>query len=406
MKTTLFRPLAVVLGVMLIVSCGDSTQAPGEAPGPTATATIFPAPTAIPTVVAPTPTPTAISTDAPTPTPSALISGELDPAEADLQLPDGFAAEVWLEGPRTLAAFAFDDRGRLYITTQSGQLIRVNDAATGHPPVDTVVITRGIRLPLGLAFHDGVLYVSSQGDLVGLTDEDGDGELDSGEPLVQNLPTGQHQNNGPAIGPDGKIYLPVGSTCDACVEQSERSATVMRFNLDGSEGEVYARGLRNVYQLAFHPEDGTLWGADNGRDDQGFDVPEELNLIEEGGVYGWPDCWGVSGGSNCEGTVAPIAEMESRSSSDGIVFYNGQQFPEEYRNNLFITLWGSSVEGSIGKKVVRVELTKSEGNYTVRVSDFATGFDRPLAIIVAPDGALLVGDHGTGLIYRITYVGP
>jgi glucose/arabinose dehydrogenase len=182
-------------------------------------------------------------------------------------------AEVWLEGIRFPTAFAFDDQDRLYIATEGGDLLRVNDAAAGAPPTDVVTVAQGIVVPLGLAFHDGVLYISSRGDITRFTDEDGDGEPDTFKIIVNDIPVpGNHQNNGPAIGPDGKLYVPIGSSCDACGQEDARSASVTRFDLDGSNPEVYARGLRNVYQLAFHPEDGTLWGADNGRDDQGYAV--------------------------------------------------------------------------------------------------------------------------------------
>lgn len=301
-----------------------------------------------------------------------------------------------------MTAFAWDGE-RLYIATQDGDLLRVN-AEFGLLPSAVEGVASGLRLPLGLVFHDGALYVSSRGGVTRLTDEDGDGDLDTSTPIIVGLPSGSHQNNGPAIGPDGKLYLPVGSTCNACIEQDERSATVMRFELDGSGGEVYARGLRNVYQLAFHPEDGTLWGADNGRDDFGHDVPEELDLILQNGDYGWPDCWGADGGRNCEGTSAPIAELEPRSSADGLLFYTGAQFPPGYRNNLFITLWGAH-DRSTGQKVVRMELHGGAAGYSAQVSDFATGSDRPLLITVAPDGALLVGDYGDGRILRISYTG-
>ena len=156
--------------------------------------------------------------------------------------------------------------------------------------------------------------------------------------------------------------------------------------------------------MAFHPEDGTLWAADNGRDDHGYAVPEELNLIVEGGVYGWPHCWGSGGGDGCENTIPPVSELASRSSANGLVFYTGVQFPEEYSNNIFVTLWGAA-DGSTVRNVVRIELTKLEERYTARVSNFATGFDRPLPIIVAPDGSPLIGDHGAGRILRIHYAG-
>lgn len=351
-----------------------------------------------------TPTATVVALPTPVPPPTPLSDMLLRSAGAGLHLPKGFVGEVWVEGIRRPTAFAWDDQDRLYIATQGGDILRVDDAVTHDPPTDVLVIAGGIAFPLGLAFHDAALYISSRGEITRLTDDDGDGDLDTSRTIISGLPGGQHQNNGPAIGLDGKLYVPIGSTCDACNEKDERNATVMRFNLDGSNPEIYARGLRNVYQLAFHPEDGTLWAADNGRDDHGYAVPEELNLVVEGGVYGWPDCWGTGGGSQCEGTISPVADLTPRSSADGLIFYTGVQFPEEYSNNLFITLWGAG-DGSTGRIVVRIELTKEEEQYTARVSNFATGFNRPLPIIVAPDGSLLIGDYGADRILKIHYRG-
>jgi glucose/arabinose dehydrogenase len=329
----------------------------------------------------------------------------LRPAGADLNLPKGFVGEVWLEDVRSPTAFAFDDQDRLYVATEGGDLLRVNDAASGTLPKDVVTVAEGIVAPLGLAFFDGALYISARGEIIRFTDEDRNGEPDTFDSIVNDIPApGNHQNNGPAIGPDGKLYVPIGSSCDACDQEDERSASVTRFDLDGLNPEVYAKGLRNVYQLAFHPEDGTLWGADNGRDDQGYAVPEELNLIVEGGVYGWPPCWGDGGGTRCEGTIPPLVDLPSRSSADGLIFYTGAQFPDEYTNNIFVTLWGAG-DGSTGKIVVRIELTKTGGRYTARVSNFATGFRNPLPIIVAPDGSILIGDHGASRVLRVSYVG-
>ena len=413
--------LVFIVGALLLVACGQdkatttaATPAitPTLAPAAASTATVEPNPTFAPTDTPPptaVPTPTARPTPRPTPTsvprPTPLPDNLLQPAGAGLNLPEGFVAEVWLEGIRFPTAFAFDDRDRLYIANELGDLVRVNDAASGELPTDVVTVSSGIEVPLGLVFFDGALYVSSRGEITRITDEDGDGEPDTFKTIVNDIPVpGNHQNNGPAIGPDGKLYVPIGSSCDACGEEDVRSASVTRFDLDGSNQEVFARGLRNVYQLAFHPEDGTLWAADNGRDDKGYAVPEELNLVVEGGAYGYPDCWGMNGGRRCEGTIPPIAELPSRSSADGLVFYTGDQFPSDYTNNIFITLWGAG-DGSTGKNVVRIELTKVGGRYTARVSNFATGFKHPLPIIVAPDGSLLIGDHGAGTVLRVSYTG-
>ena len=133
-----------------------------------------------------------------------------------------------------------------------------------------------------------------------LRDGDGDGRADEEQVIISGLPNRVHQNNGLAFGPDGKLYFTNGSTCNLCHEKDERSATILRSNLDGSGLEVYALGLRNPYDLAFDGEGG-LWATANEHDlfepaDDGLtplrDPPEELNYIVEGGHYGWPECAG------------------------------------------------------------------------------------------------------------------
>ena len=116
-----------------------------------------------------------------------------------------------------------------------------------------------------LAAPDGGLYVSNTGSLLLVRDEDGDGTVDSSEEIVSGLPSGRHQNNGLVLGPDGNLYLTVGSTCDECDEEDERSATILQMGADGSNLRVFASGLRNPYDLVFDAR-GRLWATDNGSD--------------------------------------------------------------------------------------------------------------------------------------------
>ena len=140
-----------------------------------------------------------------------------------------------------------------------------------------------------------------------LTDSDNDGFEDSAKSIVNNIPFGLHQNNVPAFGPDGMLYVGVGSTCDVCDEADLRSATIMRFDPDTGAGDIYASGLRNPFGITFHPESGELFATDNGRDDLGDNDPaEELNHIVEGADYGWPNCWGELEGA-CAGTTQGLS---------------------------------------------------------------------------------------------------
>lgn len=301
----------------------------------------------------------------------------------------------------------FGPDGKLYVTEIGGGRVVLVEPSSGQKRV----IDSGYNQPVGIAFRPGTrdLYVSSVGQVTlypGL-------DVSQKRVVIGNIPTGRHFNDGAVFGPDGKLYTAFGSTCDKCVEEDPRSATVMRFNPDGSGAEVFARGLRNTYSLAFHPLDGTLFGPDNGADTGlGQPIPDELNALVQGGDYGWPDCWGFSYHTPgkpdaCRGKVPPIVEFESHASADGIVFYTGSQFPAEYKNDIFITEYGEGLPGvpRAGHKIVRVRLERMGSSYRGIASDFMTGISHPLPILVAPDGALLVGEFETGQIFRIVWQG-
>ncbi len=329
--------------------------------------------------------------------PFLAASGDRVPS-GDLMVPRGFIAErLTSEGAiphPTSLAFAAD--GRLVVASQDGFVTSLE--VSGAAARDERRVATDFTLPLGLLYVGDALYVSDSGTVWRLAR----GERTA---IVRGIPTFEHATDGMALGPDGRIYLGVGSTCNACHEKDPRNGTIVRFRPDGSEFEIFARGFRNPYDVAFHPADGSLWATDNGRDDLGVEVPDELDLVQQGKHYGWPDCYGKGRGSNCDGTVGAVIELESNSSSNGIAFYTGASFPTEYRQNAFIAQWGS-FRRTRGRKLVRVVLVKREGRYAARALDFATGFDAPLDVVVGPrDGALYIADHGRGTIYRIRWGG-
>jgi glucose/arabinose dehydrogenase len=258
------------------------------------------------------------------------------------------------------------------------------------------VVARGYATPLGLAWSGPRLFVSSRGrldslNLVGPS-------LRARRTLLKGLPYGRHQQDNVVVADDGRLYLGSGSTCDVCVERDRRSATVLSVRPNGRELRVVARGLRNPYGLALQPGTGRLYATVNGRDDLGNAEPAEaLVRVEQGRDFGWPGCWPSStrrrlAGKDCAQVTPPVAYLEPRSGAGGVAFaLDGR--------TAFVALWGQYVGRKHGRTVVR--LTFDASGRVTRQQVFARGFEHPLAVLVARDGALLVSDWGTGRIYRI-----
>jgi glucose/arabinose dehydrogenase len=308
----------------------------------------------------------------------------------ELRVPAGYTAELYATGLKRPTAMAFGPDGRLYVAQETGQI-----AVVGAGSAKPRVLARGFHTPLGLAWSGPRLFVSSRGrldslNLVGTS-------LRARRTLLTGLPYGRHQQDNVVVGRDGRLYLGSGSTCDACREKDSRSATVLSVRPNGRELRVVARGLRNPYGLAFQPGTGRLYVTVNGRDDLGAEPAEMLVEVAQGRRFGWPDCWPSwarkrLAGKGCAQVTPPAAYLEPRSGAGGIAF-------ELDGSTAYVALWGQYFGRKHGRTVVRLTFD-AEGRVTgQRV--FARGFDHPLAVLVARDGALLVSDWGTGRVYRI-----
>ncbi|MCB8942183.1 MAG: PQQ-dependent sugar dehydrogenase [Ardenticatenaceae bacterium] len=407
----------------------DNSPASEATPTPTATtasnaaitlantATNTPIPTA--TLI---PTPTATATETPTPAPTANlepITGVAQPPyaasicsdkypcnddiaawEARIQVPAGFTASYFahLEGNPTSMTFGPD--GRLYVAMQAGTIYALD--ADGR----STVYASGFNTPTGIAFQPGTnnLFVSSR-----VRDENVGGEaqvsIANGPQILSGLPccyTYLHAANGIAFGPDGYGYVSVGGRADhgeildGSNQQDERhplEAAILRFNPNGGEPEVYARGLRNAYDITWDAN-GQLFATDNSPD---YGPPERLHRIVPGGEHGYPwytcdTCFSPPAGTEI---IPPVYEFIPHSSPTGVTVYLAEQFPG-YFNSLFVTLW-SAFPGA--QKVVRLIPGGTSG------SDFAMGFAAPIDVTVAPDGSLYVVDWATGIIFKISYTG-
>jgi glucose/arabinose dehydrogenase len=307
-------------------------------------------------------------------------------------LPAGFSAQVYARGLSFPTGMSWGPDGRLYLSERGGAIMAIRNHRA-------VRVAGGFTAAVGVTWYRGLLYVSSSGMISTLRPKK-DFRAFVRHDIVRGLPVGRHQNDSLAFHA-GWFYLGVGSTCNACRERDPRSATIMRFRPDGRGGQIYARGLRNPFGLAFQPDTGQLFATDNGRDDHDDRVPDELNRIVRGGNYGWPSCWGARGGSGCAGTLPPVLALEPHSSADGLTFYTGSTFPRSYWGDLFIAEWGASVGGYHGHVVLAVRLS----HHGPTALDFATGLKHPITVINGPRGSLLIADYGTGVIWKVRWTG-
>ncbi|MBI2684594.1 MAG: PQQ-dependent sugar dehydrogenase [Actinobacteria bacterium] len=327
-------------------------------------------------------------------------SGALTPIGAGLKGPGGVRADLYASGLTRPTAFAFDGRGGLWATSADG---------SSRPTGKVVVVSRrgaaprvvvaGLRTPLGLVWHRGELYVSSTGRVdayAGFTGR----AFRRRRTVIAGLPTGLHQNNGIVPGRDGRLYMGLGSPCDACKPTDPRQATILSFTTTGRDVRVVATGLRNAYGLAVLPGGGELIATDNGRDDLGLALPpEELNLIRPGMNYGAPACWG-QGGPPCAGTEPALARLRAHASSSGVSVVAGPWGPVA-GTTAFVTEYGSSFRPPTGRDVIRVDLRRVGNRWRARSTRFLTGFANPLAIVTSPTRELIVGDFTTGRVYRV-----
>jgi len=337
-----------------------------------------------------------------------------------ITVPAGFRIEVVSDGVRGARFLAAAPNGDILVSEISrGQVVAVHpDSVAGTQPV---VIARGLDKPNGLAFRGNDLYIATWTGITVIPDYPKG--IGSPRVLFDNMPrNGDHNARALALASDGGIFISSGSDCNICTEQDPRLATILRYSADGKENHILASGLRNASGLAIDPF-GKLWAVVNQRDNLTPDhtdlPPDELDLIQDGGNYGWPSCYPVGAerlpnpefaSASCAAVLPTTLNIQAHSAPLQTVFYEGTRFPQRFRGALFVALHGSwDREPPTGYKVVAV--TFADGKPT-GVEDFATGWlagasrvlGRPVGLAVAADGSLYVSDD-SGYLFRIFYAG-
>jgi glucose/arabinose dehydrogenase len=448
----------VLLLSLLLTACttapvaqtDTTSESPVASPSPAASA---PNPTSSSTRVAAAPAASQIATQPLTPTPIQVTLGSLPqpyatdsasrspnvigiPASPKLNLPAGFEVNVFAEGLEQPRWLALTPAGEVLVTeTRQNRITKLSDAnQDGVAEAKQVFATanNGLNEPFGMAFAGDFFFLGNTDAVLKFPYQSGQAQLSGAGEKIADLPADGYNNHwtrNVVAAPDGtSLYVSVGSASNVDVEPAPR-ASVQRLDLNG-KGGVFASGLRNPVGLDFHPVTGELYTTVNERDGLGDDlVPDYFTRIQQGEFYGWPyaylspdrlDPRQVTGNQSVNPQLAaqtrtPDVLFQAHSAALGLQFYDGNTFPERYRNGAFAAFRGSwNRSQGTGYKIVYLPFD-ANNRPTGQYEDFVTGFlvdpagpttwGRPVGLLPLPDGSLLFTEEANGRIYRVQYRG-
>jgi glucose/arabinose dehydrogenase len=358
------------------------------------------------------------------------------PEGARPRVPEGFTVQEFASGLNNPRVIVTAPNGDFFVAESKADRVRVlRDADHDGKPELNEVFTDNLKQPFGIAFHPPgseprFIYIANTDSVARMPYRNGQTKAEGKpEKLIELsgggvLTGGGHWTRDIVFSPDGKkLFVSIGSKSNVDDDEAEKDrARIFEYDPDGRNGRVFATGIRNPVGLAIHPTTGELWASVNERDELGDDlVPDYVTRVKDGGFYGWP--WFYMGGHQDprhagkrselkDKVITPDVLIQSHSASLDLIFYDGKQFPAEYRENAFAAQHGSwNRTRRTGYKVIRIPARngKATGEYV----DFMTGFvtpdgdvwGRPVGVTVAKDGALLVTDDGGNRIWRISHTG-
>jgi glucose/arabinose dehydrogenase len=357
------------------------------------------------------------------------------PSGAQLHVPPGFKIDIFSSGFRDPRFLLTAPNGDIFVTESRANQIKIIRGE--HAESTQVFAEDGLNKPFGLAFYPPggdpqFLYVANTDGVIRFPYRNGDLKARGpAEKLAATLSggagflrSGGHWTRDIVFAADGKkMYVSIGSRSNNSDDAAEADrARIFEFNPDGTDRKVYAWGIRNAVGIAFRPGTNELWMSTNERDELGEDlVPDYISSVQPGGFYGWP--WFYIGkhvdpahkGKHVDlaaKVIVPDVLVQSHSATLNLCFYTGDQFPAEYKGDIFSAFHGSwNRTKRTGYKIVRVPFDHATGKARGEYEDFVTGFvtpngqvwGRPVGITVAKDGALLFSEDGNGTIWRVTY---
>jgi len=357
-----------------------------------------------------------------------------------INLPEGFKIETFydnlrnskfsLPGPNNGVRMMLFHEDTVFVAVmKNGYIIALEDKNRDNKVENSKIFISNLENPHNIEYYQGYYYIAEQDKVIRVKDENNDNvaDLETKEKIVDLPSSGGHFTRTLKIIKD-KLFISIGSSCNVCSEEDERRASIQVCELNGDKCKTYASGLRNSVDFTYHND--KVYATENSRDNLGNDIPhDEINIIEENNNYGWPYCYSnniidsqfatpIQEKELKEGKVVEYClpnfetpsfiDLQAHSAPLGLAFNFGDDFPEEYKGDLFVAYHGSwNRKEKTGYKIVSIDLETKE------VSDFVAGWltenedviGRPVDIIFDKEGIMYVSDDNAGIIYRIWYEG-
>ncbi len=335
-----------------------------------------------------------------------------------LHLPSGFTIGVFASNLSDARALTFtpDGSALLVSLTSKGKIVAISDTHQTGTADKVKVLLTGLNNPHGLAFYQGYLYLAEETQLSRFSWDPQNWQL-TNQKILFSLPKGgRHFTRSIVFDKSGRLFVTIGSTCDVCIELNPWYAAIIVTDKDGNNPKVFAQGLRNSVFMTQNPQTNEIWATEMGRDWLGDETPpDEINIVKQGGDYGWPYCYGnriydknfgQNSPSYCQNTIAPIYQIPAHSAPLGLTFINSSQFPSDWQGDLLVAYHGSWNRSTpTGYKVVHLKI---KDNQIINAEDFISGFlegdqalARPVDLIFDQEGSLYISDDKGGFIFKV-----
>lgn len=342
-----------------------------------------------------------------------------------LTIPTGFSFSIFANNLVNPRVMTFDPAGNLLVSIPNqGRVIVLPDLNHDDIADESLTLAENLNKPHGLAFRckkelvkNCELYVAET-DGVSVYSYTTDPIRAFNAKKIIDLPGGgNHFSRTLLYDPNiDKLFIAVGSSCNACIEKDWQRTKILVADPDGKNLKVYASGLRNAVFMTLHPVTKKMWATEMGRDFLGDNLPpDEIDIIKEGGNYGWPFCFGknildkdFASSKSCDSFEPSYIDIPAHSAPLGLAFFPEKGWPQEFRYNLLVAYHGSwNKTVPTGYKIVRYKLDK-QGKYLGEenfvsgwLQNDGTALGRPVDILITEKGEIYISDDKAGLIYRM-----